>query len=103
MRKLRLAFLGLGNVTQAFLKLLPQRNSYFFSSNIRLKFVGVATRTRCTVIDLAGIVPAFLIDVVHQVEPMNGRAGIPPPGLQQTAYATVADLNTIVGAYYATG
>jgi homoserine dehydrogenase len=64
MRELRLALLGLGNVAQAFLKLLPQKISYFSSSNIRFKVVGVATRTRGAAIDPTDISPARLLDTI---------------------------------------
>jgi homoserine dehydrogenase len=54
MRELRLALLGLGNVAQAFLQLLPERINYLANSNISFKFVGAATRTRGAAIEPAG-------------------------------------------------
>lgn len=71
MIELGLALLGLGNVAQAFLKLLPQKISHFSNSNIALKFVGVATRSRGAAIDPAGIAPDRLLDTIRQGESLE--------------------------------
>jgi homoserine dehydrogenase len=68
MTEIRLALVGLGNVSRAFLKLLSQKITYFSEYGFTLTVVGVATRSHGIATNPAGINPALAIDAYLQGE-----------------------------------
>lgn len=65
MTELRLAMLGLGNVAQAFLNLLPQKLTVINQFNTSVKIVGVATASHGLALNQDGIAPARLLETAQ--------------------------------------
>ncbi len=65
MTELRLAILGLGNVAQAFLNLLPQKLDALTQLNTTVKIVGVATASHGLALNPNGISPARLLETAQ--------------------------------------
>jgi homoserine dehydrogenase len=57
MREVRVAFIGFGNVNQAFVRLFIQKIKSLERFNVEIRFVGVATQHHGSAINQAGIEP----------------------------------------------